>query len=227
MVASQFNCLEMISPDRLPRDGVAIYSRDKTQGPVCAMACPVAVRRRRRSNCAADLGAHVHVLSAPTVHYRPSTHTHLPHTSPLPDGLRQLPVPRRPRSGRGRHTRLDLLADVGRTLGNQKQALWTMRNGYALPTSTDAFRGLCARLSHDPSLCAAAEGALRVGVHADTQVRPPLTDRVTQVLCSALPVAHARGRLEEAEWEPFARLVLRGAYGRPSCQRGRCCGFFM
>jgi hypothetical protein len=42
MVASQFNALEMISPDRTPSDGVAIYAKDKTQGPVCAMACPAA-----------------------------------------------------------------------------------------------------------------------------------------------------------------------------------------
>ena len=38
-VASQFNLLEMISPNRTPEAGVGIYSRDRTQGPACAIAC--------------------------------------------------------------------------------------------------------------------------------------------------------------------------------------------
>lgn len=38
-VASQFNLLEMISPERTPEDGVTHYQCDKTQGPTCAIAC--------------------------------------------------------------------------------------------------------------------------------------------------------------------------------------------
>lgn len=38
-VASQFNCLEMIEPRVTPEMGIAIYENDKTQGPICAMAC--------------------------------------------------------------------------------------------------------------------------------------------------------------------------------------------
>ena len=38
-VASQFNLLEMISPQVTPEDGIGIYERDFTQGPACAMAC--------------------------------------------------------------------------------------------------------------------------------------------------------------------------------------------
>ena len=39
-VASQFNCLEMVGPGVRPEDGVTRYASDRTQGPVCAMACP-------------------------------------------------------------------------------------------------------------------------------------------------------------------------------------------
>ena len=39
-VASQFNCLEMISRTTTPSDGITIYIDDPTQGPACAMACP-------------------------------------------------------------------------------------------------------------------------------------------------------------------------------------------
>ena len=38
-VASQFNLLEMVSPNRTPEEGVGIYSHDRTQGPACAVAC--------------------------------------------------------------------------------------------------------------------------------------------------------------------------------------------
>lgn len=37
-VASQFNLLEMASPDIIPEDGVDIYELDHTQGPACAIA---------------------------------------------------------------------------------------------------------------------------------------------------------------------------------------------
>ena len=38
-VASQFNLLEMASPNVTPERGVAIYEHDHTQGPACAIAC--------------------------------------------------------------------------------------------------------------------------------------------------------------------------------------------
>jgi hypothetical protein len=37
-VASQLNLLEMVSPNRVPEDGVGIYEYDGTQGPACAIA---------------------------------------------------------------------------------------------------------------------------------------------------------------------------------------------
>jgi hypothetical protein len=37
-VASQFNLLEMVSPNYTPEDGVGIYENDRTQGPACAIA---------------------------------------------------------------------------------------------------------------------------------------------------------------------------------------------
>jgi hypothetical protein len=37
--ASQFNCLEFVSPDVIPEEGVTGYQNDATQGPACALAC--------------------------------------------------------------------------------------------------------------------------------------------------------------------------------------------
>ena len=169
MVASQFNALEMVSPDRTPRRGIAIYARDRTQGPACAMACPAGTVFRNY----------------------------------LCQG------------GSGQATsQIDLLADVGTVVGNTEDRYWRMQNGWALVGNAWRFQELSRRLRKDAGLHAAAIGALRVGVHAATQARPPLTHRVAQVFCSALPVAYIRGThkfLTDADWE-LARVVLCGAY---------------
>ncbi|WP_216601867.1 hypothetical protein [Ruegeria sp. HKCCD7296] len=41
-MASQFNLLEMVSPNVSPEDGVSIYQFDHTQGPACAIAAGAA-----------------------------------------------------------------------------------------------------------------------------------------------------------------------------------------
>lgn len=94
-------------------------------------------------------------------------------------------------------------------LGNTDECYWTMQNGYAMPASSSSIKNLARALT--PQLIEEAEAALRVGVHWDTQARPPHTHRVCQVYASALPVAYGRAA-RSAEWEPFARLVLRAAY---------------
>ena len=45
-VASQFNCLEMADPRRVPEDGITDYVKDKTQGPACSIACGPATAYR-------------------------------------------------------------------------------------------------------------------------------------------------------------------------------------
>lgn len=70
-VASQFNLLEMVHPGVTPEQGVAIYEKDFTQGPACAIACGAATIYRnyfvevdgqigqssdRQIDCLADLG---------------------------------------------------------------------------------------------------------------------------------------------------------------------------
>ncbi|MET4481610.1 hypothetical protein [Bradyrhizobium sp. F1.13.3] len=112
---------------------------------------------------------------------------------------------------------LDGLADVGETLAahlnRPVEALWQMTNGYALCTGV----GLDAIAEHLKGLTSdqldTLRGRLRVGVHNDVEVtdaegthRP----RVSQVFCSALPVAYSG--VPSAHWKPFASLVLEAAY---------------
>jgi hypothetical protein len=71
-VASQFNLLEMVSPEVTPEDGVTRYQHDATQGPACAIAAGAATiyrnyfvpvgegigqTRKRQLDGLADLGA--------------------------------------------------------------------------------------------------------------------------------------------------------------------------
>ena len=55
-VASQFNLLEMVGPDKTPEDGVTCYEADKTQGPACAIAAGAATIYR---NYFAEVGGHL------------------------------------------------------------------------------------------------------------------------------------------------------------------------
>jgi serine/threonine protein kinase len=112
----------------------------------------------------------------------------------------------------GQHpVQIDTLKEVGVAVGNDDGRYWVMQNGYTMPVGRDSLTELAARLRTEPNLVEQAEAALRVGVHWETSVAPPLEHRVCQVYASALPCAYARGP-PEGDWEPFARLVLRAAY---------------
>jgi hypothetical protein len=112
---------------------------------------------------------------------------------------------------------LNGLFELGQALAQATQLeveeLWTWRNGYALCTEP----GLAA-IAQVLANCSTAErdrlrGLLRVGVHQDVQVTDapgPLLPTVTQVYCSALPVAYSG--VASAHWHAFAQLVLEAAY---------------
>lgn len=114
--------------------------------------------------------------------------------------------------GQTRDRQIDCLREVGDALGNHAGTLWTMRNGYALCTE----RGLAAIGERLAGMSADERDALRdrlcVGVHHDVQVTigDDPDQRVTQVFCSALPVAYTS--IPADRWAPFATLILEGAY---------------
>ncbi|GAB6841732.1 hypothetical protein HNR00_004767 [Methylorubrum rhodinum] len=111
---------------------------------------------------------------------------------------------------------LDGLADLGgalaQRLGTERAALWAMRNGYALPTRT-SLDAIAAYLSAaDEDTLNDLRGQLRLGLHRDVEVTdgPAPRPLVSQIFCSALPVAYAR--LPAVSWTSFARVVLEAAY---------------
>ena len=121
-------------------------------------------------------------------------------------------VPVDGQTGQTRHRQLDCLRDVGEALGNEGGSLWTMRNGYALCTDSGLDSVSRTLGDMDEAGTGALRDRLRIGVHWDVEVTAGgRTDvHVTQALCSALPVSYTG--VPSPRWEPFARLVLEGAY---------------
>lgn len=117
-------------------------------------------------------------------------------------------VPVAGQAGQSATRQLDMLEDFGQAVGNGQGKLWQMRNGYALPRPG----GLAEVAGRIEALGAEAlRGLIRVGVQRDTEVTVAAAGQlVTQVYCSALPIAYAGGA--GPDWEPFARLVLEAAY---------------
>lgn len=108
---------------------------------------------------------------------------------------------------------IDALADLGAALGNEGERLWRMRNGYALCTR-DGLAEIEARLAAaSAGQVDALRDLLRIGLHWDVEVtdaRDEPRPVVSQVFCSALPVAYSG--IPSRHWRAFASLVLEGAY---------------
>jgi len=120
-------------------------------------------------------------------------------------------------SGQNATRQLDGLADTGATLssalGKPVDALWKMRNGYAMcsPSGLDAIATYLAET--DADTIDALRGRLRIGIHWNVEVTDGIVttgQTVSQAFCSALPVAYSD--FPNANWGPFAKLVLESAY---------------
>lgn len=119
--------------------------------------------------------------------------------------------------GQTRERQIDTLASLGEALaahlGRPVSSLWRMRNGYALCTP-DGLEAVCRYLQGaDEDERDLLRGLLAVGIHRDVAVtdvcgtEPPV---VTQIYCSALPIAYSG--IPALTWTPFARLLLEAAY---------------
>ncbi len=126
-------------------------------------------------------------------------------------------VPVGDQTGQTATRQLDGIADLGaalsEALGRPVADLWDMRNGYCLAIRegldliAEHLRGLA------PQQIDALAGKLRIGLHQDVEVTDAPTSLgpiVSQAFCSALPVAYSR--VPARHWQPFAQLVLDGAY---------------
>lgn len=115
-------------------------------------------------------------------------------------------VPVQGQIGQTAQVQLDMLADFGARIGNAQAQLWQMRNGYVMPQ-----RGGLAKIAGWIGQNPEAGDLIRVGVQSDTEVTlAGASHCVTQVYCSALPIAY--GQDDVSDWAPFAQMVLQAAY---------------
>ena len=100
---------------------------------------------------------------------------------------------------------------IGESLNNQNLRLWEMTNGYALLNKAGILNinKQLSELSDDGKL--QLKNKLKIGVQWNTEVTIASEEQlVSQVYCSALPVAYSH--IESYYWENFARLVLEATY---------------
>ena len=119
--------------------------------------------------------------------------------------------------GQTKDRQIDGLADLGEALSasldRPVEALWQMKNGYALCSDP----GLAAINKHlgtaSPEQLDTLRGKLCIGMHWDVEVtdtNEKLRQTVSQAFCSAMPVAYTD--IPSDQWKPFASLVLEAAY---------------
>ncbi len=167
--ASQFNLLEMISPDVTPEEGVGKYEADNTQGPACAMSCGAGTIYR---NYFVEVNGQI---------------------------------------GQTEHNQIDCLALIAKELGNENLKLWTMKNGYALFNENGLIKinGIISQFNENER--ERLKEKLKVGIQWNTEVTLSKARHcVSQIYCSALPVAYCQA--DVFYWEQFARLILEATY---------------
>ena len=106
---------------------------------------------------------------------------------------------------------IDCLADIGEALGNHGQALWVMKNGYALPDQDSLVEISRDLEALSPREYLELKDKLRIGVVWNTEVTITNAQQlVSQAYCSALPVSYTN--IPDEYWRDFACLVLEGLY---------------
>ena len=125
-------------------------------------------------------------------------------------------VPLEGQKGQSVSKQIDCLEKIGEALGNENNALWEMRNGYAL-LKEDGLYTINRQLANmSENEVDAVREKLEIGLMWDTQVTLySCTHRVSQAYCSALPISYV-GYVTEI-WKPFASLVLEASYEATIC----------
>lgn len=167
--ASQFNLLEMASPNIIPEKGIDRYELDYTQGPACAIACGAGTIYR---NYFVELNGQI---------------------------------------GQSENNQIDCLDLIGQELGNDHLNLWKMKNGYAM-VSQYGLLTISKKIAQlNETQREYLKGKLKTGIQWNTEVTKSKTrHRVSQIYCSALPVAYSE--IESSYWESFARVILEATY---------------
>lgn len=113
--------------------------------------------------------------------------------------------------GQTKAKQIDCLDLIGIALNNHRFNLWEMKNGYALLNQKGLLNinKQIASLSFEER--EQLKSKLKIGIQWNTEVTKSATKhKVSQVYCSALPVAYCN--IETFYWEYFASLILEATY---------------
>lgn len=118
--------------------------------------------------------------------------------------------------GQSATNQINCLADLGEAFGNSQNRLWQMKNGYAL-ASHQGLKEISQRLqTSSEEERDKLRQLLRIGIQWQTQVTLQNCQHlVSQIYCSALPVAYSPAPAKD--WEQFARLILEASYEATIC----------
>jgi len=113
--------------------------------------------------------------------------------------------------GQNEDNQIDCLDLIGTELENEKLNLWKMKNGYALLNQAGllAINKKIAHLNYNQR--EKLKGKLKTGIQWNTEVTKSNNHhKVSQIYCSALPVAYSQ--IETIYWEYFSRVILEATY---------------
>ncbi|MDW3194607.1 MAG: hypothetical protein R8G66_19675 [Cytophagales bacterium] len=114
-------------------------------------------------------------------------------------------------TGQTHQHQIDCLDDIGKHLNNELFHLWEMQNGYAMLNQSGLLHINKELAKLNEAAYEELKGKLKVGIQKDTEVTFRDSGKiVTQIYCSALPVAYAH--IESIYWDRFARLILEASY---------------
>lgn len=216
----------MVSPGDRPEDGITRYALDHTQGPACAMACPAATVFRNYFWCGTPGdppgqagGAEKQIDGARDIEAVVCAGRKGPYWR-MSNGY-LMPVDNQAMRDLGTRLKTEGIDGAEPQLEPEPEPELELSAAVDPSSATPAMPRLRAlELSEGMppgSLAAAVHGALRIGVHWDTEVarsrKAPSEPRhrVCQVFSSAVPVAYAKST-RSADWATFATAILRATY---------------
>jgi hypothetical protein len=113
--------------------------------------------------------------------------------------------------GQTAHNQIDCLDLIAKALGNEHLHLWKMQNGYALASESGLLTINKKIANFTEAEREKLKEQLKIGIQWNTEVTQSTTKhKVSQIYCSALPVAYSR--IAPSYWEPFARIILEAGY---------------
>lgn len=217
--ASQFNCLEFVSANVTPEEGITGYAYDYTQGPACALACAAGTLYRNymvniREHTNTDNVLYHHQINTITTKNPPKKNDN---TAIIPRDTVSSLIHVPPQIGQNRHYQIHTLDTFETLLQNKDKQYFYVKNGYLQSTKEDLQRlnQYLATVDDMDTL----RKSIKVGVHSNVGVvlssrssRPSasvVVPRLTQVYCSAIPMNHF---IPDFLWEPLSCLILEAAY---------------